>query len=85
MAGARPDRLREALQLYSAFYADPADWLPLAEGLGLGELLAQRFGKLSGGPKQRLFIVTPTSFPRSRPEPPATWSRTPHATRCATA
>ncbi|MEU9609027.1 ABC transporter ATP-binding protein [Streptomyces sp. NPDC048057] len=49
--------VREALQLYSAFYPRPLDWRPLAERLGLGPKLSTRFGQLSGGQKQRLFIA----------------------------
>ncbi|MFM9366656.1 ABC transporter ATP-binding protein [Streptomyces sp. Da 82-17] len=49
--------VREALELYGAFYAKPVDWRPLAERLGLGEKLGTRFAKLSGGQKQRLFIA----------------------------
>ncbi|GAA2447227.1 ABC transporter ATP-binding protein [Streptomyces mauvecolor] len=49
--------VRESLELYAAFYPDPADWRPLAERLGLGEKLDTRFAKLSGGQKQRLFIA----------------------------
>ncbi|WP_330173517.1 ABC transporter ATP-binding protein [Streptomyces sp. NBC_01498] len=49
--------VREALELYSAFYPKPADWRPLAARLGLEEKLSTRFGKLSGGQKQRLFIA----------------------------
>jgi ABC-2 type transport system ATP-binding protein len=49
--------VREALEMYSAFYDRPADWRPLAERLGLDQQLGQRFGKLSGGQKQRLFIA----------------------------
>ncbi|MGZ0146721.1 ABC transporter ATP-binding protein [Kribbella sp. WER1] len=49
--------VREALELYSAFYPNPADWRPLAEQLGLTAQLASRFGVLSGGQKQRLFIA----------------------------
>ncbi|MET8287832.1 ABC transporter ATP-binding protein [Streptomyces sp. NPDC048448] len=49
--------VREALELYAAFYPRPADWRPLAERLGLTERLGTRFGKLSGGQKQRLFIA----------------------------
>jgi ABC-2 type transport system ATP-binding protein len=47
----------ESLELYSAFYPNPADWRPLVERLGLQDHLKQPFGKLSGGQKQRLFIV----------------------------
>ncbi|MER8061764.1 MULTISPECIES: ABC transporter ATP-binding protein [unclassified Streptomyces] len=49
--------VREALELYSAFYPRPADWRPLAERLGLTDRLGTRFGKLSGGQQQRLFIA----------------------------
>ncbi|MFE9291388.1 ABC transporter ATP-binding protein [Streptomyces olivaceus] len=49
--------VREALELYAAFYPEPADWRPLAERLGLAPMLGTRFGKLSGGQKQRLFIA----------------------------
>ncbi|MFJ7969401.1 ABC transporter ATP-binding protein [Streptomyces sp. NPDC096324] len=49
--------VREALELYSAFYPKPADWRPLAERLGLTGRLGTGFGKLSGGQKQRLFIA----------------------------
>ncbi|NBE51342.1 ABC transporter ATP-binding protein [Streptomyces boluensis] len=49
--------VREALEMYSAFYDRPVDWRPLAERLGLGEKLGTRFAKLSGGQKQRLFIA----------------------------
>lgn len=49
--------VREALELYAAFYPDPADWRLLAERLRLTDKLDSRFGKLSGGQKQRLFIA----------------------------
>ncbi|MFD6548991.1 ATP-binding cassette domain-containing protein [Streptomyces sp. SAS_267] len=49
--------VREALELYSAFYPHPADWRPLAERLGLTGRFGTAFGKLSGGQKQRLFIA----------------------------
>ncbi|MFJ2768100.1 ABC transporter ATP-binding protein [Streptomyces sp. NPDC087300] len=49
--------VRESLELYAAFYPDPADWRPLAERLRLTDKLDSRFGKLSGGQKQRLFIA----------------------------
>ncbi|MEV8035621.1 ABC transporter ATP-binding protein [Streptomyces sp. NPDC086182] len=49
--------VREALELYAAFYPDPADWRPVAERLGLTDRLGTGFGKLSGGQKQRLFIA----------------------------
>jgi ABC-2 type transport system ATP-binding protein len=49
--------VREALELYSAFYPNPADWRALADDLGLTPKLKSRFGKLSGGQKQRLSIA----------------------------
>jgi ABC-2 type transport system ATP-binding protein len=49
--------VREALDLYSAFYRDPADWRVLAAELGLGDKLRTPYGKLSGGQKQRLSIA----------------------------
>ncbi|MET7456079.1 ABC transporter ATP-binding protein [Streptomyces sp. NPDC005574] len=49
--------VREALELYAAFHAHPADWGPLAERLDLTARLGTRFGRLSGGQKQRLFIA----------------------------
>jgi ABC-2 type transport system ATP-binding protein len=54
-----PDKLRvdEALELYSSFYRNPADWRALADLLGLAGKTTTRFGKLSGGQKQRLSIA----------------------------
>ncbi|GAA3876156.1 ABC transporter ATP-binding protein [Saccharothrix violaceirubra] len=49
--------VREALELYGSFHREPADWRPLVERLGLEDLLDRRFGALSGGRKQRLFIA----------------------------
>ncbi|MFC4064828.1 ABC transporter ATP-binding protein [Actinoplanes subglobosus] len=49
--------VREALELYSTFYPNPADWRALADDLGLTPKLRSRFGKLSGGQKQRLSIA----------------------------
>ena len=49
--------VREALELYTAFYRAPADWRALVERLDLAEQLDTRFAKLSGGQKQRLFIA----------------------------
>jgi ABC-2 type transport system ATP-binding protein len=56
---ALPDRLRvaEALELYSSFYRQPADWRTLLEGLGLAEKRDTPFAKLSGGQRQRLSIA----------------------------
>ncbi|HEY7045595.1 MAG TPA: ABC transporter ATP-binding protein [Jatrophihabitantaceae bacterium] len=47
----------EALELYSSFYADPADWHSLRDTLGLAAKRTSRYGKLSGGQKQRLSIA----------------------------
>jgi ABC-2 type transport system ATP-binding protein len=54
-----PDQLKvwEALDLYSSFYDDPADWEQLIEDLGLAEKRDTLFGKLSGGQRQRLSIA----------------------------
>jgi ABC-2 type transport system ATP-binding protein len=54
-----PDRLKvaEALDLYSSFYSDPADWRELLEVLGLADKAGTQFRKLSGGQKQRLSIA----------------------------
>jgi ABC-2 type transport system ATP-binding protein len=49
--------VREALELYSAFYPEPADWRRLARELGLDDQLGVRYAKLSGGRKQRLSIA----------------------------
>ncbi len=50
-------RVDEALDLYSSFYRNPADWRSLIDLLGLGGKTTTRFGKLSGGQKQRLSIA----------------------------
>jgi ABC-2 type transport system ATP-binding protein len=54
-----PDRLKvaEALDLYSSFYREPADWRELLEVLGLRDKAGTPFRKLSGGQKQRLSIA----------------------------
>jgi ABC-2 type transport system ATP-binding protein len=54
-----PDKLRvgEALELFAAFYPDPADPSQLMEMLGLTEKLTTRFANLSGGQRQRLSIA----------------------------
>ncbi len=56
---ALPDRLkvREVLDLFSAFYRHRIDWGPILEELGLGGKVGAPFAKLSGGQKQRLFIA----------------------------
>ena len=50
-------RVREALELYSSFYPEPADWRALARELGLADQLRTPYAKLSGGRKQRLSIA----------------------------
>jgi len=54
-----PDRITvaEALRLYASFYPRPADPRDLADRLGLGPVLRQRYGRLSGGQQQRLAIA----------------------------
>jgi ABC-2 type transport system ATP-binding protein len=54
-----PHKLKvgEALDLYSSFYDDPADWRELLDLLGMTDQEGARFGKLSGGQKQRLAIA----------------------------
>jgi ABC-2 type transport system ATP-binding protein len=54
-----PDKLKvwEALDLYSSFYRQPADWKQLIETLGLVEKKDTVFEMLSGGQKQRLSIA----------------------------
>jgi ABC-2 type transport system ATP-binding protein len=54
-----PDQLRvdEALQLFSSFYAEPADGRELMEVLGISAKASTTFRKLSGGQKQRLSIA----------------------------
>jgi ABC-2 type transport system ATP-binding protein len=56
---ALPDKLfvGEALDLYSSFYRDPADWRALVKTLGLETKTGTMFKKLSGGQKQRLSIA----------------------------
>lgn len=49
--------VREALELWSAFYDDPVPWRELATRVGLAEHLDQRFAQLSGGQQQRLSIA----------------------------
>jgi ABC-2 type transport system ATP-binding protein len=54
-----PDKLKvgEAMELYSSFYRDPADWRELIETLHLTSKLNAQFRRLSGGQKQRLSIA----------------------------
>jgi len=56
---ALPDRLRvrEALDLYASFYADPADPADLLDLLGLSAKRDTAFKDLSGGQKQRLSVA----------------------------
>ena len=50
-------KVGEALELYSSFYRDPADWHELLDRLGLQDKVDARYAKLSGGQKQRLAIA----------------------------
>ncbi len=50
-------KVREALDLYASFYADPADPAALLADLGLAERAEARFEQLSGGQKQRLSVA----------------------------
>lgn len=54
-----PDRLKvgEAMQLYSSFYRDPADWRELLASLKLADKVDTQFRRLSGGQKQRLSVA----------------------------
>ncbi|MGH3878585.1 MAG: ABC transporter ATP-binding protein [Actinophytocola sp.] len=54
-----PDKLRvgEAMELYSSFYREPADWRQLLDVLGLAGKRDAQFRRLSGGQKQRLSIA----------------------------
>ncbi len=56
---ALPSRIRvwEALDLYASFYANPVEWRPLLERLGLAGAQNASFADLSGGQQQRLFIA----------------------------
>ena len=49
--------VREALELWSAFYERPEPWPGLAARLGLTDHLDQRFRDLSGGQQQRLSVA----------------------------
>ncbi|MDA0184971.1 ABC transporter ATP-binding protein [Solirubrobacter phytolaccae] len=57
-ASALPDRLsvHEALDLYASFYPDPRDPDELIELLNLSHRRDARYGKLSGGEKQRVSV-----------------------------
>ncbi|MFC4858962.1 ABC transporter ATP-binding protein [Actinophytocola glycyrrhizae] len=54
-----PDKLQvgEAMELYSSFYRDPADWRRLIDTLHLADKVGTQFRRLSGGQKQRLSIA----------------------------
>jgi ABC-2 type transport system ATP-binding protein len=54
-----PNRMRveEALNLFSSFYRQAADWRPLLEELGLPDKRRALYSQLSGGQKQRLFVA----------------------------
>jgi ABC-2 type transport system ATP-binding protein len=49
--------VREAMELYSSFYRDPADWRELLGTLGFEGKFNSQFRSLSGGMKQRLSIA----------------------------
>ena len=50
-------KVREALELFAAFYDDPADPDALLLEWGLADKRAAKFETLSGGQRQRLFIA----------------------------
>lgn len=54
-----PDAIKvsEALELYSSFYPNPADWRELMELLSLTDKRDTKYKSLSGGQKQRLSIA----------------------------
>jgi len=54
-----PEKLKvgEAMELYSSFYREPADWRELVDVLRLGDKVNTQFRRLSGGQKQRLSIA----------------------------
>ncbi|TYB50644.1 ABC transporter ATP-binding protein [Nonomuraea sp. PA05] len=56
---ALPDGIKvgEALRMYASFYDRPADYRALMDEWGLTARKGSRFGGLSGGWKQRLFIA----------------------------
>jgi len=58
-SSALPTRItvREALELFASFYADPADPRTLLERLGLADKADTYVEKLSGGQRQRVFIA----------------------------
>ena len=49
--------VREALDLYASFYANPADPAELVRDLGLADRRDTQFRRLSGGQKQRLSVA----------------------------
>lgn len=49
--------VREAMELYASFYADPADPAELLADLGLTDRAGAKFDQLSGGQKQRLSVA----------------------------
>jgi ABC-2 type transport system ATP-binding protein len=54
-----PEQIKvwEAMELYSSFYDQPADWEQLMTDLGLAQKRNSAYRKLSGGQKQRLSIA----------------------------
>ena len=49
--------VREALDLYASFYAEPADPRELIDDFGLADRADTQFRRLSGGQKQRLSVA----------------------------
>ncbi|MCK2221556.1 ABC transporter ATP-binding protein [Actinomadura sp. ATCC 31491] len=58
-AATLPDRLKvwEAVDLYGSYYGWPVDGEALLTEVGLHDLRGRRFGRLSGGEKQRLSLA----------------------------
>lgn len=50
-------KVREALELFSSFYARPVPWRPLLETLGIAAKEKSFVARLSGGERQRVFIA----------------------------
>ena len=74
--------VREALDLYAAFYSDPADPAQLLDELGLTDRTDARFEQLSGGQKQRLSVALAlVGTPQVAILDELTTGRDPHARR----
>jgi len=50
-------KVGEVLDLYAAFYRDPADWHDLLDRLGMQGKVDSKYASLSGGQKQRLAVA----------------------------